>query len=160
MARIVKEDQPVDYEIEKDNNTRTIVLTGRQDIYEEVDTSHEFVLEKWGRLPDDYILTCVKLAGGNMTRASKLGEFDRSLIYKRCQEVEGFREQLEEIREIKLDFAEDKLWEHIEQGNPNAVMFYLKTIGKGRGYTTEVQVAGNKEKPVQINLVGSYENYG
>ena len=128
----------------------------------------EFTLGMNGRIPEAYLLKALELSGGNVTRASKMINVDRSVYYHRCAKIEGFKEKLHDIRERKLDFAEDKLWEHIDMGNLPATMFYLRTIGKNRGYTTQVELVGDKDKPVEIsiNLGGGsnkpdeFEEYG
>ena len=41
--------------------------------------------------------------------------------------------------EDQLDIAESKLFQHIEDGNIPALLFYLKCKGKGRGYVEKEQ---------------------
>lgn len=116
--------------------------------------------EKGDLLTDEFLLACFEKAGGNVTRAAQLAGCTRRLYYKRAANVEGFRELMHDIRESKIDIAEDKLWEHIEMGNPHAIMFYLRTIGKHRGYTTatDVNIDGKAEIKININ-VGKPEDY-
>ena len=45
-----------------------------------------------------------------------------------------FQEALDEINSIALDYVENKLLQEIRDGNVQAISFYLKTKGKGRGY--------------------------
>lgn len=149
---------PDTIDVTEDGKERSIVLIGKDELDEKKEKRFEFVLEENGRMPDDYLLTALELSGGNITRAAKLIDIDRSLYYKRCESVDGFQEKMLEIRERKLDFAEDKLWEHVEYGNLPAIMFYLRTIGKNRGYTTQVEMVGNKDKPVEINF--TFNNIG
>jgi len=103
-------------------------------------------------LTNEFLLSCLEKTGGNISKAAQLADCSRTVYYKRMNEVEGFEEMLEDIRETKLDAAEDILWQHIEEGNPNAVMFYLKTIGKTRGYTTATDINVNGRQEVEFKV--------
>lgn len=151
MAKIIK-DKEVD--IVDNEEVRKIVISGPTDpIYEPlVITEEEFYLEPNGRYPDAYLLKALEKAGGNVTRASKLIGVDRSIYYRRTADNPEFLDKIQEIREIKLDFAEDKLFEHVRDGNLIAVQFMLRTLGKHRGYTTQTEIVGNDDKPLNINI--------
>lgn len=52
-----------------------------------------------------------------------------------------FKEMVEEVKEMKIDFFEDALITAVknkEQGFTRLIEFALRTIGKSRGYTEEV----------------------
>ena len=72
--------------------------------------------------------------------------------YKYLQKVE------EEIREQTLDLAESALLKMIgDQNHRNhatAVIFYLKTKGKARGYVERSEVTGPQGAPVAV--IGAY----
>ena len=46
----------------------------------------------------------------------------------------GYKRAVEDIEEMVLDYGESKLLELINDKNPAAVIFFLKTKGKKRGY--------------------------
>jgi len=54
----------------------------------------------------------------------------------------------EKIRQV--DFAEGKLQSLIKKENPTAIIFYLKTQGKDRGYVERQEVAGVAESPLSF----------
>ena len=45
-----------------------------------------------------------------------------------------FKDKLKLVKETSIDFVENKLMNEIKDGNISAITFYLKTIGKDRGY--------------------------
>lgn len=47
----------------------------------------------------------------------------------------SFQLAVTEIQEEALDFVEGQLLQAIREGNLTAIMFYLKTKGRHRGYT-------------------------
>jgi len=67
-----------------------------------------------------------------------------STVYNYANRYERVREVLAHQKEKRLDIAEGQLWQLINMGNVAAIIFYLKTQGKRRGYTErhEVQVSG------------------
>lgn len=108
-----------------------------------------------GKVSNEFMLLCLLKAGGNISKAAQISGTTRWLYYDRAKRIDGFDRMMQDIRETKIDIAEDKLWEHIEMGNPHAIMFYLKTIGKGRGYTTstDVNINSNNEIKIDVNFV-------
>ena len=75
--------------------------------------------------------------------------------------VYAWKDREEEIAEAikrekikQVDFAEGKLQSLIKQENPTAIIFYLKTQGKDRGYyehRTQDITSGNQ--PITINMI-------
>jgi len=75
--------------------------------------------------------------------AEKLG-CTVSTIYNYAKRYETVRAALTHQKEKRLDIAEGQLWSLINAGNITAIIFYLKTQGKHRGYVErqEVKVSG------------------
>lgn len=75
--------------------------------------------------------------------AEKLG-CTASTIYNYAKRYEAVREALTHQKEKRLDITEGQLWSLINAGNVTAIIFYLKTQGKHRGYVErqEIQVSG------------------
>lgn len=71
---------------------------------------------------------------GVVTTAAKMAGFDRTLHYRWMKNDSRYREQVEEIENIAIDFAEAKLHKLIEGGDTSATIFFLKTKAKRRGY--------------------------
>ena len=52
------------------------------------------------------------------------------------------------IREKRTDFVENKLQEQINKGNITAIIFYLKTQAKDRGYVERQEITGKDGAPI------------
>jgi ACT domain-containing protein len=76
----------------------------------------------------------------------------RTTYYKYYNEDEQFKGQVDDISNIAIDFAESKLFDLIKEGNIAAVIFYLKTKGKKRGYIEkqEIEIDGNFNLTVEF----------
>ena len=85
----------------------------------------------------------VKSMGVVQQACIKVG-VSRSTYYDYYRKDEAFKKEVDDCKEIALDFAESKLLKNIESGREASIMFYLKTQGKKRGYIerTEVDNAG------------------
>jgi hypothetical protein len=59
-----------------------------------------------------------------------------------------YKTAIQELGDVALDFAESKLHKLIDQGNPAATIFYLKTKGKNRGYIERQEIAVAEKKPL------------
>ena len=60
---------------------------------------------------------------------------------------------LTEARENTLDFVESKLMKAIDDGNLTAIIFFLKTRGKSRGYSERSEFGRASDgEPVQVTF--------
>ncbi len=64
-----------------------------------------------------------------------------------------FNERVNDVFEGVLDLAEAKLIEKIERGDLTAIIFYLKTIGKKRGYVEKMEVKNDINLSISELLV-------
>lgn len=63
----------------------------------------------------------------------------RSCYYKWRENDPKFREKADEIEEETIDHVESKLYNAIDKGDLTAIIFYLKTKGKKRGYVEKAE---------------------
>ena len=80
---------------------------------------------------------------GVVTSACKEVKCNRSTFYKYYNNDSKFRDKVDELQNVALDFVESKLFNQIKNENPTSTIFYLKTKGKKRGYL-EHQVLEHK----------------
>jgi hypothetical protein len=70
----------------------------------------------------------------NISKACASVGVGRSTFYRWLDSDRDFREMLDAAKEEKIDFAESALFEKIKKGDTISIIFFLKTIGKSRGY--------------------------
>lgn len=91
------------------------------------------------------ILQALEKTLGVVTTACKNVGVSRETYYKYLREDDSFREKVEDIENIALDFAESKLHGQINGDNITAIIFYLKTKGKKRGYIERTEHSFDKD---------------
>lgn len=84
---------------------------------------------------------------GIVTTACKKVGIARQTHYRWLEDDPDYAAKVTELKNVALDFAESKLHSLIDDMNPTAVIFFLKTQGKQRGYIeqNEVNVTGLDE---------------
>lgn len=106
---------------------------------------------------------------GRVTDAARIIDIDRTTHYRWMKEDEEYKQAVESVGEVALDFVESKLFELIdgaqrevmtesgplmvkETPNPTACIFYLKTKGKKRGYIERSEITGADGKDA-VNII-------
>ena len=85
---------------------------------------------------------------GIVTIACKDVDIARQTHYRWMQEDEKYKQDVEDVADIALDFAESKLHKQIDKEDTTATIFYLKTKGRKRGYIERVGI----DLPEKINI--------
>ena len=92
-------------------------------------------------------------AFGNLSAASKSLGVDRVSLYKWIEQ-DGLEQAVVEGRNSRLDFVEGKLDQKIDSGDTTAIIFFLKTQGKSRGYVERQEITGADGKKIfEVNIV-------
>ena len=94
---------------------------------------------------------------GVVTTAAKQAGIDRTTHYVWMKEDEAYKQAVEDISDIALDFAESKLHKQIEKEDTTATIFYLKTKGKKRGYIERQEVEHSGVLRLTWNEVKTYD---
>jgi hypothetical protein len=114
---------------------------------------------------------------GIVTKACKMVDVARSTFYKWYEDDKEFAKAVDGVGEIALDYVESKLFEKIDgvtigkekdgetfiydtPPSDTAIIFYLKTKGKKRGYIerTETDLT-TKGKEINTNHNVTFHNY-
>ena len=77
---------------------------------------------------------------GVVTTACKTVGISRQTHYEWLREDGQYRDAVEDISDVALDFAESQLHKQIQSGEVSSTIFYLKTKGKKRGYVERSEV--------------------
>ena len=95
-------------------------------------------------------LKVLKECKGIVSMACAKFDIGRTTHYLWVDEVEGFKEGVEDANEYAIDHVESKLYNLIDANDTTATIFYLKTKAKKRGYVErqEMEMSG---KMVVIN---------
>jgi hypothetical protein len=91
----------------------------------------------------------------NITKTCKVVGIDRITFYRWYENDAKFHQAVDDLENVRLDFAEDMLNIKMQQGDSTAIIFFLKTKGKHRGYVEKViqDVNVRTEQP----LFGDYD---
>ena len=85
------------------------------------------------------MIDAIKQARGFVSKAAQLCGVSRTTFYVYVKKYPTVQEALEDEREKRHDFVENKLMNAINNDNIAAILFYLKTQCKQRGYVERQQ---------------------
>lgn len=86
------------------------------------------------------LLEALEKSLGVVTTACKSVGISRKTYYQYLKEDADFANDVKEIENVSLDFAESQLHKQIQEGSTAATIFLLKTKGKKRGYVERQEV--------------------
>lgn len=87
---------------------------------------------------------------GIVTTACKQVGINRTTHYYWYNNDEAYKAAVDSIQDMVLDFAESKLHKSIEGGSDTAIIFYLKTKGKRRGYVERIENEALGETVIRV----------
>ena len=100
---------------------------------------------------------------GIVSSAAKIAGIARQYHYEWLKEDEEYAKAVEELSNISLDFGESQLHKRMKDGSDAAIIFFLKTKGRKRGYTerSEIEMNGNlKHEGITVNIVRTNKDAG
>lgn len=100
---------------------------------------------------DDEIEEALRAEHGLMTYAARrLGYTPEGLRNRLNANPERFKPILAQARETVLDLAERTLLTKLDDGDLQATVFALRTIGRQRGYAERTELTGADGGPVEL----------
>lgn len=87
------------------------------------------------------MLVALEKSLGIVTPACKAVGIDRATHYRWLETDLKYKAAVLDLENVALDFVETKLHKSIESGSDPAMIFYLKTKGKKRGYIEKTEVS-------------------
>ena len=98
----------------------------------------------------ELLLDALEKSLGIVTTACKSININRATFYRYYNKDDKFKRAVDDIQNIALDFAESKLHSNIAKGDTTAIIFFLKTKGKERGYVEKVQFENDNPAPLEF----------
>ena len=96
------------------------------------------------------IAGALKDAQGLVSVAAEAIGCSRQTIYSAIEKYPTVKQALQDAREASIDKAESRLMKRIEEGSDTAIIFFLKTQGKSRGYVERKEFSGPEKGPIEI----------
>lgn len=93
---------------------------------------------------------------GNITAACRKVGISRVSYFRYFNDDKKFRTQIEDIPEMRKDFVENKLNKLIKAENPTAIIFYLKTQCKDRGYIEKQEIEYSGDLNISHSMVDRF----
>ena len=94
-------------------------------------------------IPIEKIIQIYEKKGCNITATCGALGISRKTFYEWKEKKKKLAEGLEAAEEAIIDFAESKLVEHINNDDVQALIFFLRTKGKKRGYVEKTETDVN-----------------
>lgn len=103
--------------------------------------------KKRARVASVRIAEALRKSGGVVSHAAEALGVGRSTLTRRLEAERGLRDVREDVKAETLDLAESTLVKAIKAGNLQAVIFYLRTQGRERGYVERSELGGTPDAP-------------
>jgi hypothetical protein len=86
---------------------------------------------------------------GNVAAIARALHVQRNTIYDHIAKSPKLAKMLEDSRQTMLDNVESSLYREVLGGNVTAMIFWLKTQGKRRGWVERTEVTGADGGPIE-----------
>ena len=85
-------------------------------------------------LSNKKVIEAFNETGGDFKETAKKLDCSHRTVWYRLENNAYLRKKLSQINNGRVDIAEEKLFEKVQEGNLSAIIFFLKCQGKERGY--------------------------
>lgn len=89
---------------------------------------------------------------GNVSSVAKFFQMSRQTMHKYINDHVSVQAALGEAREKMIDNVESALYQQALAGNTTAMIFFLKTQGKKRGYVERQEVTGADGGVIRVRV--------
>ena len=115
-------------------------------------------LTKSDTIKKEAMIKALEKSLGNATVACQKVGISRDTHYRWIKTDDKYKQSVLDLKNISLDFAETMLMENIKQGKESSIFFYLKTQGKGRGYTERQEIDLGNDNHFRIEILKRENN--
>ena len=98
------------------------------------------------------IIEAIQASNGLLTLAAKRAGVSYTTVWRYTQDFPSVKQAVIEAKEQMVDFAEGKLYEKIRAGDNTAIIFFLKTQAKHRGYIERAEIGGIGGEPIRHDI--------
>jgi len=98
------------------------------------------------------IIDAIHKSQGLLTVAAPAAGVSYSTMMRYMNDFESVKQAAIEAKERMIDFAESKLLANIKAGDNTAIIFYLKTQAKHRGYIERAEIGGIGGEPIRYEI--------
>lgn len=103
--------------------------------------------------PKKRLIEALLESKGIVSSACNAADIPRSTHYHWYNHDPEYKDLVDDVNEVAIDFVEGKLYDKISAGDTIATIFYLKTRAKKRGYVERQEITGKDGEPIVINIV-------
>lgn len=109
--------------------------------------------ERLRRLTPERLIAAIRRCKGMLTLVAKELGVSYEAVRKSVHRFPTVAAALREARDEVTDTAELALYKRIQNGDPWAVQFWLKTQGKSRGFVERQEITGADGEAVPIRFI-------
>lgn len=88
------------------------------------------------------VITAIEEGKGYVSKAASILGCSVGTVYNYANRYATVKAAWDDVREARHDFVENALHKRISEGSDTAIIFYLKTQAKRRGYIERQEVTG------------------
>jgi len=99
------------------------------------------------------MLEALEKSLGVVTTACRSVGIGRTTHYMWMENDPEYKAAVDDLENVALDYAETKLHSQITKENPTAIIFYLKTKGRKRGYVERQEIAHEGLRTFEVEEV-------
>ena len=99
------------------------------------------------------VVGAIRQYKGNISAIARAFGITRQAVYNYISNKPDLKQLIEDERESMIDDAESEIYKQIRKGNTTALIFFLKTQGKQRGYVERNEITGKDGQEVTIKVV-------
>lgn len=118
----------------------------------------ETKLTKSDTLKKDAMIKALESSFGVVSVACNKVGMSRDTHYRWLKTDDQYKQAVESIKNLAIDFAESMLLENIRDKKESSIFFYLKTQAKNRGYTERQEIDLGNDNHFRIEILKRENN--
>ena len=108
------------------------------------------------RITKEAVQQAIVKSRGLLSFAAQLLGCDRTTIYNYLEKWPDLKQVVADQREGLIDIAESRLLGNSDRGDTTAIIFFLKTQGRNRGYVERQEITGADGAAQETRIIIQY----